>query len=83
MKITENSLRVNSLLSPVIDKPAFFSWQTEGDESEHQKSYAISVSDENGTVIWHSEAESENRHGIYGYAAFPDEKIYLPRGNHG
>lgn len=65
MKITENSLRVNSLLSPVIDKPAFFSWQTEGDESEHQKSYAISVSDEKGTEIWHSEAESENRHGIY------------------
>lgn len=65
MKIRENSVRINNLITPVIDSAAFFSWQTDGDENERQKSYEITVTDENGAEIWSTKAESEKRNAIY------------------
>ena len=62
MKIKENSLRVNNLLSPVIDSNPFFSWELDGSPAGHQKIYCVTVTRENGSVVWTSGAvESEKR----------------------
>ncbi len=66
MKIKENSIRVNNLLSPVADSMPFFSWELDGSESEHQESYCITVTKEDGSVIWTSgNVKSEKRSYIY------------------
>lgn len=66
MKIKENSLRVNNLLSPVIDSNPFFSWELDGSPAGHQKIYCVTVTRENGSVVWTSGAiESEKRSYIH------------------
>lgn len=66
MKIKENSIRVNNLLSPVADSMPFFSWELDGSESEHQESYCITVTKEDGSVIWTSgNVKSEKRSYVY------------------